>query len=79
MSKISLKTQNRRGGNPLWKSDLGYAAIFIDEEKNTIIADAFEGSGDSYRRREMSVIEISNGLKTYTFNSFEELFNKLER
>lgn len=79
MSKLSLKTQNTKGGNPLWKADLGYTAIFIESEENKIIADAFEGYGVGYKRRDKTQIIISKGSKHYTFNSFDSLFNHLEK
>ena len=79
-SKLSLKTQNSKGGTPLWKPDLGYASLFIDgSESKNIIVDAFEGSGYSYKRREQTKIQIGGAGKYFTFNSFDELINHLEK
>ena len=79
MSKLKLKTQNTKGGNPQWKEDLGYTALFLDSEDNRIIADAFEGLGASYKRREQTQIIITKGNVNHVFPSFDSLWNHLER
>lgn len=77
MSKLSLKTQNTRGGTPLYKPDLGYIVSFCDNERNRIVTDAFDGFGNTYKRRNFTKITISNDLHTFTFNSFDELIKSL--
>jgi hypothetical protein len=79
MSKLSLLTQNAKGGTPLWKENLGYAALFMENEEKTIIADAFEGMGSTYKRRDKTHITISKGAKRFEFNSFNDLFTHLEK
>ena len=77
-SKLSLKIQGVKGGNPTWKESIGYANIFIDNGQNFILADAFKGTGAEYKRLEKTRIMIGNGSKEFTFNSFEELLNLIE-
>lgn len=58
MNKINYKVQGVRGGNPSYRENVGYVATFVDGL--TIVADAFEGYGDTYKRREENLITISN-------------------
>jgi len=56
MTKVDYKVQGVRGGNPQYKENVGYVSIFADNL--TITADAFEGFGSDYKRREQTQITI---------------------
>ncbi len=59
MAKLSLKTQNTKGGSPLWKERLGYTASFLDGKGgNRIICDAYIGEDSQRREREEVNIEL---------------------
>ena len=77
MSKLGIKTQNKRGGNPLWKDDLGYVAVFVDGRANDIIVDAFVGTGEDYMRRDQSLININKDGRPVFSGTFDELIKLL--
>lgn len=74
---ISVKTQNRKGGNPQWKENLGYGAIFKDQT-SFIVLDAYEGQGVSYKQRKEPEIRIQSKGKLIFQGTFDELEKKLE-
>lgn len=78
--KLSVKTQNRRGGNPIWKENVGYGVIFIGGNQDTYISvDAFEGFGTSYKERDEPLIRIQGKLNEALFiGTFTELETKLK-
>ena len=73
--EIEVKTQNRRGGIPQYKENLGYATTFIDG--NRITVDNYKGQGESYEKREQpKVTIIIRGVEMFV-GTFEELQNRL--
>lgn len=60
----------------------GYAAIQMKDHsymnEHQIIVDAFQGRGDDFKERENERITITSNSKSFTFNSFEELVNRLK-
>ena len=63
---LTAKTQNKRGGTPQHKENLGYVNTFIDSD-NYILVDNYEGFGDTYKRSEKK----RHNLRTsYNFKLF---------
>lgn len=78
--KLSVKTQNRRGGNPIWKENVGYGAIFLGYSQDKYISiDAFEGYDTSYKERDEPQIRIQGESNEALFiGTFAELETKLK-
>lgn len=76
MKKLAIKTQNRRGNEPKYKENLGFASIFL-HSNNWISIDLFEGFGDSYRERKIEEVTITDNGKTVFKGSFKELIKIL--
>ena len=57
MATLNIKTQNKKGGNPQYKEDISFAALFLHNQ-DLISIDVFEGAGDTYKRREQEEIKI---------------------
>lgn len=76
---IAVKTQNRKGGTPIWKEKLGYICTFIgDNMERYIGVDAYEGFGDNYRERKTPEIRImGDNRQTLFLGTFDELKQKL--
>jgi hypothetical protein len=77
MKKLAIKTQNKRGNEPKYKENLGYASIFLHPEF-WISIDLFEGYGDSYRKRENEDITICNNGDIVFKGRFSELIKTLK-
>ena len=79
-AKLSVKLSGIRGGNPVWKDDMGYVACFLnDRKRHRIVVDAFRGAGDTYQRRTENEIEISNDNGNIFTGTIEELIAKLNQ
>jgi hypothetical protein len=76
-TKLSLKITGVRGGSPKWIK-AGQIISFPDNYWSYISVDAFEGSGDSYRRRNDCLIEISTHGNIIFSGTFEQLCEKLK-
>ncbi len=80
MSKIKVKTIGIRGHEPKIQEQ-GMATVFIDGDDSDHIAfDAFTGFGDSYKRREETLINVvSDGKIIYsgTFGVLVEIIKKI--
>ena len=79
IAKLSIKTQGVKGGNPQYKERLGYASTFVDNSENVIIVDGFDGVGENYQERVNSKITFQKGNRMIQFDSFDDLFNLLEK
>ena len=78
MGNLAIKTQNVKGGTPQFKDNVGYVSTFIGNNEDRIVVDAFEGFGETYKRREMHEISIfENGTLIFNGNKYE-LFEKLK-
>lgn len=68
MSKLDLKIQGVRGGDPQWLENKGRCLSFIDNASsaNYISVDAFEGWGEDYKRREECLITIQFNQSVWT-------------
>lgn len=74
---LQVKTQNKRGGAPQFKENLGYATVFLDDD-NKIIVDNYEGFGETYKRaKETNVTIILNGNPVFN-GSLDKLEEKLK-
>ena len=78
MTNIFVRLTSKRGGRPIEHPDKGNAEIVIDEFDNFIHIDAFEGYGNSYKRRENSIIEIVHGGSQVFYGTMDELKEKLK-
>ena len=77
MENLTITTQGIKGGNTQTLNK-GYALIELRHTQDRIIIDDFEGQGDSYKKRELSIITIiQNGNVLFKGNKFE-LFEKLK-
>lgn len=82
-AKINLKVTGVRGGSPSYQENKGQIVSFVGGSENNshedyISVDAFEGFGDSYKRRENCEIEVSIGGKTWK-GTPNELIEKLTK
>lgn len=74
---LTAKTQNRRGGTPQHKENLGYVNTFIDAD-NYILVDNYEGFGDTYKKsKETNVQIVIKGQHLFNGN-LNELETKLK-
>lgn len=78
-TKISVKIQGVRGGNPTYEENKGYVCTIIDGKENgSITIDAFEGKGPSYTRREIPLITVFHGGTLIFEGTFSEFIIKLK-
>jgi len=77
MSNLAVTIENRRGGKTKTVSNLGYIQVALRHPDDEIVIDDFEGSGESYKQREMTEIRIyQNGEKLFAGSKLE-LFDLL--
>lgn len=77
---VSIKTQNKKGENPKFKSNLGYASIFLNGlSNNMIIVDSYEGQGETYQERKEALITIQIEGKLLFEGTFKNLKKILEK
>jgi len=77
MENIHLETQGVKGGNTQTKK-VGYLMACLRHGQDRIIIDDFEGFGDTYKQRELQLIEVyKNGKLLFSGNKYE-LFDILE-
>ena len=55
-TNLNIKFQGVKGGNIQYLENKGKASIFFDS--NSITVDAFEGKGDTYKKRDELLIKI---------------------
>lgn len=83
VSRLGYEITGKRGGKSQIKDDIGRVGAFIDNsmgcERNgdTIFVDAFNGYGDTYKRREKCNITIQKAGKEVFNGTFDELVEKL--
>ncbi len=78
MSNLSLKTQGIRGGAPQYKEKVGSITTFLRHSEDRIVIDDFSGSGNTYKKREQSLIEIYDNGKLLFTGTKQELFEILK-
>jgi hypothetical protein len=79
MAQLSIKTQGVKGANSVLKTNIGYVTTFIDDNDNDrIVIDAFEGSGNTYKRRTTELIEVYKDGTLFFTGSFVELCEILQ-
>ena len=78
-ANIDLKVTGVRGGNPSWTENKGQVVVFVDDDKNVISIDAFIGQGSTYKKREVSLIEIrENNGEMIFLGTFDDLVKTLK-
>ncbi len=71
MKNISVHTQGVKGRNSQTKN-VGYASVALRHEQDRITIDDFEGAGESYKQRELQLIEIyQNGVILFHGDKYE--------
>jgi hypothetical protein len=71
MENLKVTTQGVKGGNTKTEK-VGYAMLELRHEQDRIIVDDFQGSGDSYKQRELQQIQIiSNGKVLFNGDKYE--------
>ena len=76
MATLNIKTQGKKGGNPQYKEDIGYASLFLHSQ-DYISVDMFEGYGENYKKREQEEIIIVIFGEEIFRGTRQELFEKL--
>lgn len=77
MSSVNIKTQGLRGGTFSKIRDVGKTVVFIDNNfRDCIEFDAFEGVGDTYKKRNNSLITIRCGSQLWK-GDLDSLHNTL--
>lgn len=80
MATLSLKLRGVKGGEPKWIDKMGSVNCFIDySDYQKIYIDSFQGAGDSYKRREESLITIIKDQELIFEGTFTELVEKLSK
>lgn len=77
MSKLSLSTIGVKGCTTKRTENIGKVAVDIDNSQDYISIDAFEGQGQTYKRRELSEVEISQSGDVIFKGTFTDLCKKL--
>lgn len=84
MSRLGYAITGKRGGTPQIKDDIGRVCVFVDNTNgcqivggDTIDVAAFDGYGDTYKRRGQCEIKIRKSGQEVFNGSFDELVNKL--
>ena len=71
MENLKVTTQGVKGGNTKTEK-VGYAMLELRHEQDRIIVDDFQGSGDSYKQRELQQIQIiQNGKVLFNGDKYE--------
>lgn len=81
-SRLSLETISVEGNDIVFEGNKGLVKIDIDSallSSNYISVDAFQGSGNDYRRRERCEIVVKSKGEDIFIGSFEELVERLSR
>lgn len=76
-SNIDLKVMGVKGGSPSFNENKGQVTVFIDSHPQFICVDAFEGSGNSYKRMNETKITIQDKYGRVWQGSFAELSAQL--
>lgn len=75
--ELTITTQGVKGGNTKTHK-VGYILAELRHDQDRITIDDFEGSGNTYKQRELSRIEIiQNGKVLFSGNKYE-LFDILK-
>ena len=77
MQKLAVKTQNRKGNEPKYKENLGFATIFT-HTNDYISVDLYDGAGKTYKQREQEEIRIIYNDEELFKGSFLDLKEKLK-
>jgi hypothetical protein len=75
-ANIDLKVTGVRGGSPSYNENKGQVTVFVESgysRQQFISVDAFEGSGNDYKRREETKITIQDKYGRVWQGNFAEL------
>ena len=79
MKNLSAKIQNKKGNEPKYIKNLGFVTTFLRHDEDIIIIDDFQGSGESYKQRELTEIRVyQNGVLIFEGDKYE-FFEKLKK
>ena len=69
---LLLKTQNKKGNEPQFKENLGFASVFLNNNVMVSI-DLFEGHGNNCKRLDQPKIQIAIDGKNLFVGNQQEL------
>lgn len=78
MENIYLETQGPKGGNTKTQK-VGYLLACLRHPSDRIIIDDYQGTGDSYKQRELQKIEIIQNGKVLFSGDKYQLFEQLKK
>ena len=79
MKNLAVKTQNKKGSELKYKQNLGYITTFIRHPQDYIVVDDFDGSGETYKQKELTEIRVyQNGTLIFEGDKYE-FFEQLKK
>ena len=79
MKYLEVQTQNKKGNSPQYKKNLGYVSTFIRHPQDYIVVDDFDGSGETYKQKELTEIRVyQNGTLIFEGDKYE-FFEQLKK
>ena len=79
MKHLSIETQNLKGNELKYKKNLGFVSVSLKHLEDKIVVDDFQGSGGSYKQREMTEIRIYNNGELIFKGDKYDLFEQLRK
>lgn len=79
MSDISVHTIGVRGGKLSTKRSVGLVKVDLRHPEDIIMVDDYQGTGSDYKKRELSLITISQNGKCMFSGTKYELYEILEK
>jgi hypothetical protein len=79
-ANIDIKITGIRGGSANYSENKGKVEVFVDSgyfNTEFIVADAFSGAGNTYKRREKTLIQIQDRYGRMWAGTFEDLAAKI--
>jgi hypothetical protein len=72
MSNLSFSTTGVKGTPPKHTEKIGRIVNYLRHTEDRIVVDDFEGQGNSYKKRELTLIEVyENGKLLFSGNKYE--------
>jgi hypothetical protein len=72
-NQVGVKIQGVKGGDPAYRDNVGYVSTFVGGDGNRVVIDAFEGYGESYKRRETPIVELYRNGNLVFSGSYKDL------
>lgn len=79
MEHLSIETQNLKGNEPKHKKNLGFVSVSLRHSEDKIVVDDFQGSGESYKQRELSEIRVYNNGELIFEGDKYDFFEQLKK